>query len=113
MSEEALDFRMAGAQRSAREIVAHLLEEDAECIELLGGGRLALRATQDSLRTSNEALLNLLQKEWASRADEAFSILTGGGQGMVQAVTYRQIEDYYHSGQIAWLRLAVDPDWVL
>ena len=113
MPAEAWDSRLAGTPRSVREIVEHLLEEDSEWIVLLGGEKLSLHASPESLRASNEALLELLQRQWADRADEAFLILTGDGKGMPQGVTYRQIEDYYHSGQIAWLRLALQPGWEL
>jgi hypothetical protein len=113
MPADAWDSRLVGTSRSIREIVGHLLEEDSEWLVLLGGKSLSLDASIESLRLSNEALIGLLQANWADRVDEAFAILTGDGKGMEQAVTYRQIEDYYHSGQIAWLRLSVEPEWEL
>lgn len=108
------DVRPSGFTRSISEVAEHLLADDAVCIERLGGTAPDLEeglGWEERLAKSGNALVQELRSNWAGRELEAFSLLSGGGKGIAQGVTYIQIENAYHAGQIAWIRFELYPDW--
>ncbi len=108
------DYKPEAAPRSIREIVSHLIDDDAQAIANLGGIAAADNNVKDPIRAleaSSEAVIRALREQWKDDPSGAEKRLHGDGPSVATGVTYLQIEDYYHAGQIAWLRLGIEEDW--
>jgi hypothetical protein len=112
MSEEQLDWKPYPHAFSAREMVAHMAKNDLGAIKVLEGPQLDLAGLTpfEALAMTGKALESLLEQHWQSRPQEALRRI-GGAKGVGRGISYRSMEDYYHAGQIAYIRQAIDPSW--
>ena len=58
-----------------------------------------------------ETLLAYIEETYAGKELDAPTSLYGGGMKLGAAAAYLSGEDFYHAGQIAFIRLATNPDW--
>lgn len=114
LSPAECDYLVTGMRATVNQIVEHMLANDAFCLDKLGGTAWpddpTLPADQ-RLSRSGMALQQEIRANWADKQDEALLRLAGGGEGIAKGVSYIQIEDFYHAGQVCWIRLALQPDW--
>lgn len=108
------DYLVPGMRATVNQIVEHMIANDAFCMDKLGGAKWiddpSLSAEQ-RLSRSGMALQQEIRANWSHKQEEALLRLAGGGEGIAKGVSYIQIEDFYHAGQVCWIRLAIQPDW--
>ena len=114
LSFEDCAAKPRGALRSIEEIVEHMLANDAFCMAKLDAEPFEDEPDQSAaarLTRSGMALTQVIRQKWAGNEHAALLRLAGGGAGIARGVAYIQIEDFYHAGQVCWIRLVLHPDW--
>jgi hypothetical protein len=64
-----------------------------------------------SLQQSHVELLALIRERFASKPLDAEICIWGSMMPLFRGVPYLSSEDFYHAGQAAFIRIAVQPDW--
>ncbi len=121
MTDEQWDFKPYAECKSVRETVAHLISDDRAALDSLKSGQepdydACQVEEQDRekllamVAESHEALLAHIGTAFAEQ-DLGAETSLWGSQMKVGALGYISSEDYYHAGQVAYIRLATDPAW--
>lgn len=63
------------------------------------------------LATSHQALLDLLRTRFADSPLDAEICVWGAKMPLYRGIPYFSSEDFYHAGQVAYIRMAIQPDW--
>lgn len=108
VSEADLDFKVAPAAMSIREIAEHLCEVyTAVETESNGGSH-----SWGSFSIEDKSWSNLMEQFHALRANVlAIASNASDEKAVLNASAYLVAHDYYHVGQLASLRLATDSGW--
>jgi uncharacterized damage-inducible protein DinB len=108
--------------KSVKEILAHLVVDDLAALESFqtlhepGYDKIAApEGTYEELRgaldESHEKLISWLNANLADKPLDESSCGFGHPLPACQAIAHISSEDYYHAGQIAFIRMATDPEW--
>jgi uncharacterized damage-inducible protein DinB len=108
--------------KSVRETLAHLISDDRATIYLLEHGKFPNFDEMEVGETDVERLLTLLadsHQKYCSFVKEKFAetqldsevAFFGGKTKLGLAIAGISSEDYYHAGQVAFIRMATDPSW--
>ena len=104
------------------ETVAHLIADDRSALgTFMTGGEPDYAGSQE-LERDPEKLLKIfaaghaeltafLKAKYGSTPLETEVSVWGFPMKLGQAITFLSSEDYYHAGQIAFIRMATDPAW--
>lgn len=127
MPDEAWDFKPFPACMSVTESLAHMIVNDRMAVEALKSQKepnydAARQVIAPDIPKGKDHLLTLLAKshqelvdtlyETVVDQDEEFVIcIWGWKKPAFQGIPYLSSEDFYHSGQVSFIRQAVDPDW--
>ena len=121
LRDDQWDFRPFPDCNTIRETLAHLVTDDnAACQSLASGAEPDYAAAQVS-ETDRDRLLDLLTASHLrlldtltntlNAAPEAELCIWGHAMPPARGIPYLSSEDYYHAGQVAFLRMASDPAW--
>jgi uncharacterized damage-inducible protein DinB len=122
LPDDQWDWKPYPECKSIRETLAHLVwidrvalvsletgaEPDYAALEEPEHDRDRLRAL---LEASHERLCQYLTTRYAAAPLDTEVSLYGDRQPLGRALAYFPSEDYYHSGQVAFIRMATDPGW--
>ena len=122
LSDEQLDWKTYAECKSIRETVAHLICDDRAALQALQtGGEPDYESLQESerdwhkllatLETSHSELCAYLARTLAGKPLDDEVCIFGGKYKMAIGIPYISSEDFYHAGQVAFIRMATDPSW--
>lgn len=108
--------------KSVVETLAHLISDDRAFLATFQTGQepdyATLQVSEEEpaallamLADSHDRLLAMLAQKFASTPLEAEIPFHSLKMKLAEAVGWISIEDYYHAGQVAFIRLATDPGW--
>ena len=63
------------------------------------------------LAVSHQRLLDLIRSEFSSESLNGEICIWGSMKPLYRGVPYLSSEDFYHAGQVAFVRMAIQPDW--
>jgi uncharacterized damage-inducible protein DinB len=128
LSDDQWRFKPYPECKSVRETIVHLIWVDRSALESLETGTATdwmplydrvIQETQDlsgaellvTLRESHARVLAFFEERHAQMPlDTEISMWGSPGKLAVQ-LAYLTAEDHYHAGQVAFIRMATDPDW--
>ncbi|MDE2126140.1 MAG: DinB family protein [Armatimonadetes bacterium] len=110
------------ACKSVVETLAHLVTDDSAYLQSLQTGveptYEALEVAErdpgrllQMLQESHETLLAYIEEKYADAPLDSTVTAWGSPLPLGSAVAHISSEDFYHAGQIAFIRMATDPDW--
>jgi hypothetical protein len=120
--DDQWDFKPFPNTMTMRDTLRHLVVDDLAALDSLQTGH---EPDYDSFNVEEEAVEELLDRMSLARqalVDELISKIEESGED-IQICTWGQMrplhvgiayltsEDYYHAGQVSFLRQASDPDW--
>ena len=127
LQEDQWDWKPNAECKSIRETLAHLIGDDRAALHAMETGgepdyenimnavftegvsdAMALRARLDA---SFEKLIGFVQTRYAGAPLDLEVSAYGSPMKLARAVAYLSSEDFYHSGQVAYIRIATDPSW--
>jgi len=122
LSEDQIDFKPFAECKSVRETVSHLIVDDLAALDSLKSGKeadydaLAVAETDyeklvEMLKSSHEALLAYLRENLGGKPLEQEITIWGDKMPAARGIAYLSSEDFYHAGQVAFIRMASDPTW--
>ncbi len=127
MRDDQWDWKAGPGCKSVRETLAHLVVDDRAALQSLTTGgepdyeglsQTALAEAGGDLTRQREILdasfAQLIAHLQAAYADTPLDVevsVWGAPMKLARAIAYFSSEDFYHAGQIAYIRLATDPDW--
>lgn len=127
LREEQWDWKPYPECKSIRETLIHLMQDDlvsqqfGDACEPDYSSVEREVATQvqgkdidgilSALDAGHQALLDLLRSRYTDTPLDAEIVLWGAPLKLGQALAYLSAEDYYHAGQVAFVRMAMDPSW--
>jgi len=126
LPDEAWTFKPFPEGKNLMETLVHLRIDDlmaAESIQTLAEPNYA--ATEplytdiekgkdyllESLSRSHAELLSLIRQQFSDKPLDAEICIWGSMMPLYRGVPYLSSEDFYHAGQAAFIRMAVQPDW--
>jgi uncharacterized damage-inducible protein DinB len=128
LTEEQALWKPYPECKSVRETLVHLIHVDRAALDSLKTGTLnawgalvapidaetqssSISELQSLLEQSHTALLDYIATAYASLSLDDPIPLWGSPTPLGRAVPYLSSEDFYHSGQVAFIRQATDPSW--
>jgi len=122
LKDDQWDFKPFPACKSIRETLQHLVVDDRAALNsLTTGGEpdyeagacniTDLEQLHQALEESHDALLNAIRSRYASSGMDADICVWGSHEKLGSGLPYFSSEDFYHAGQVAFIRMASDPDW--
>src|SRR5205085_669519 len=105
-----------------RETLAHLITDDRAALQaLVTEGEPDYDALQESegdldrlqtlLQESHEALCAYILKRYADAPLDTEASAFGAKMKLGGAIPHLASEDFYHAGQVGFIRMATDPAW--
>ena len=122
ITEEQINWKPYTECMSIKEIVAHLISDDRAALSgLQSNSEPDYDACQESerdykkllslLEESHHSLISFLRERYGACSLHDPVILWGEERKLGSALAYLSAEDFYHAGQIAYIRLATNPEW--
>jgi uncharacterized damage-inducible protein DinB len=123
LQDEQWDWKPYPECKSVRETVAHLVTDDRAALFSLETGKepdyeaLAVEPGRDSARLralldeSHARLCEAIRTRCATAPLDADVCIYGSPMKLARGIAYLSSEDFYHAGQIAFIRMATDPAW--
>ena len=122
LRDDQWDWKPYPECKSIRETVAHLIADDRAAVVMLEtgefpdfGGMLEREAApaklQALLAESHENLCAFLRRRFADAPLDGVVKYFFGPEPLGLAIMGGSSEDYYHAGQVAFIRMASDPQW--
>jgi uncharacterized damage-inducible protein DinB len=122
MTEEQARFKPYLQCKSVLETLVHLAAGDASALESLQTGEAVpyakhepaltdLGSLLETLAQRRNDLMTYLMSEVASMPMDKPITIWGETMPAAVGLAFLSSEDYYHSGQVAYIRLATDPGW--
>ncbi len=122
LREDQWDWKPYPECKTIRETLAHLISDDRAALQALETGQEPdYEALQESerdltrlralLEESHETLCAFLRAHYAEAPLDTEASFFGSPMKLGRGVAYLTAEDYYHAGQIAFIRMATDPNW--
>lgn len=108
--------------KNVREILVHLIADDRAALEALETGKSPNYDTLQVAERDPDRLLGLLDESHkrvceflkANYADVPLDreiCIWGNPMKLASGVAFLSSEDFYHAGQVAFIRMATDPEW--
>jgi hypothetical protein len=121
LTDEQWSSKPNAGCKSPLETLAHLIADDRCALDCLTSGTEPDYSAYDEPVTDRQTLLARLAStheqlcayiaERYGGATPDTEVCIYGQTGKLGGLTYLASEDYYHAGQIAYVRLAADPAW--
>ncbi len=122
LKDEQWDWKPYSECKSIRETLAHLIADDRAALQSLQTGKEPTYETlQESERDmaklrvlldkSHQELCDFLLTQYADASLETEICIWGTKTKMAKGIPYFSSEDFYHAGQVAFIRMATDPKW--
>ncbi|MBI1741567.1 DinB family protein [Candidatus Acetothermia bacterium] len=122
LKDEQWDWKPYPECKSIRETLAHLIADDRAALQSLQTGKEPTYETlQESERDltkllalldkSHQELCEFLLKKYANAPLDTEVCVWGTKTKMARGIPYFLSEDFYHAGQVAFIRMATDPKW--
>jgi uncharacterized damage-inducible protein DinB len=122
LGDEQWDWKPYPECKTIRETLAHLVSDDRAFLEMMDKGKITDYDAFDEQERDVSALLILLAESHenlcrflrARFADVPVDTEVNSFFGRVPlgtAISGISSEDYYHAGQVAFIRIATDPQW--
>ena len=122
LTEAQWDWKPYPECKSVRETLAHLVQDDRAALEALrtGGEPDYEGATEPErdmarlraiLAESHEALCAAILEKYADSPLGDTASIWGSPMPLGRGIPYLCSEDFYHAGQVAFIRQATDPAW--
>jgi uncharacterized damage-inducible protein DinB len=122
LKDEQWDWKPYPECKNIRETLAHLIADDRAALESLQTNKEPNYAALDEqerditklrmlLEKSHQELCEFLLKKFASASLDAEVCIWGRKTPLAKGVPYLISEDFYHAGQVAFIRMATDPKW--
>jgi uncharacterized damage-inducible protein DinB len=122
LREDQWDWKPYPQCKSIRETLQHLITDDRAALESMRSGvepeydKLDVSESDvpkllDMLAASHKELIDHLEDNFFSFGLESEICIWGTHRKLIAGVPYLSSEDYYHAGQVAYIRQATDPDW--
>lgn len=127
LKQEQWDWKPYPECKSIRETLIHLIVDDRAAIESLNTNKepdylglsdatfaaapADLAQIRALLDESHAELLALIQSRYRDAPLDAEINVFGTNMKLGNGVPYLSIEDCYHAGQVAYIRMASDPSW--
>lgn len=123
LREEQWDWKPYPECKSVRETVAHLVTDDRAALFSLETGKepdyeaLSVEPGRDSARLralldeSHARLCEAIQARYANAPLDTEACIYGGSMKLARGIAHLSSEDFYHAGQVAFIRMATDPAW--
>jgi Uncharacterized protein conserved in bacteria len=131
MTEEQWEWKPFPECKSVRETLSHMIANDRAALDTLRSGKTPdnweahYRATEEEFaqtpreallaahRDSHEAILAYLEATYpaAETALDTPANLWGSSGKLAALVSHLSSEDFYHAGQVAFIRQATDASW--
>jgi len=122
LRDDQWDWKPYPECKSIAETLAHLITDDRAAIHMLETGQfpdfgsiLERTADPEELRAllaeSHENLCAFLREKFAETPLDTQVNYFEGTVTLGQAIIGISAEDYYHAGQVAFIRMATDPQW--
>ena len=122
LNDDQWDWRPYPQCFSIRQTLRHLILDDRAALDSLQTGKEpdydAYRTFEgdlarifEELRESQENLIAYLRRRYADAPPETDICIWGVWRKLPQGIAYLSSEDFYHTGQIAFIRQASDPTW--
>jgi len=122
LKDDQLDWKPYVECKSIRETVAHMIADDRAFIHLLESGEMpdysTIIETEHDIEklmeiiaaTHNELCAFIRTKFSNTPLDKELKFFSGNLK-LGQILSSLSHEDYYHAGQVAFIRMATDPSW--
>lgn len=122
LRDDQWDWKPYPECKSIRETLAHLVSDDRAFIAILRDGEITdYEAFQENetdvekllglLSQSSDALCAFVKDQFADTPLDAETSFFFGKTKLGLALAGISSEDYYHAGQVAFIRMASDPAW--
>ncbi len=127
LNAEQWDWKPYSECKSIRQTLEHLVVDDRSAIASIETGvfpdfeSIAATATNEAqgdinrqialVKESHEALIALLTAKFADMPLDSEMSLWGSTGKVALMIPYLSSEDYYHAGQVGYIRMASDPGW--
>lgn len=106
MSEEAFDYKLNESAMSPREMMAHF----CECYTALLAGSRGEEHSWGTYQVPDSATGPLQETMWGLR-NQAIATNDGSEKACKNLHSFLLAHDYYHIGQLALVRVTLDPSW--
>ncbi len=127
LREDQWDWKPYPECKSIRDTLAHLVVDDRTAIESIETNAMpdfeaayttAGRDANDTvakllvlLSETHAQLIALLRAKYTDKPLDAEISIWGTNGKVVRMVPHLSSEDYYHAGQVGFIRMASDPEW--
>lgn len=122
LREDQWDWQPYPQCMSIRQTLRHLIVDDRTALESLRTGldidygqwgetEEEISRLLELLRDSHQNLLDYLRANFADAAPETEICAWGTWRKLPQGIAHFSSEDYYHTGQVSFIRMASDPEW--
>jgi uncharacterized damage-inducible protein DinB len=124
LREDQWEWKPYAECKSIRETLAHLIVDDRAALQalringepdydaLISSEPVAeVPALLERLKTTHEELCSFIRANYASADLDTVVSAFGAPVKLASAIPYISSEDYYHSGQVGFIRIASDPAW--
>ncbi|HEY3268947.1 MAG TPA: DinB family protein [Armatimonadota bacterium] len=122
LTDEQWDWKPYAECNSIRQTIAHLIVDDRAGLDTLKSGEFPDYESFKPAETETDALLARLEESHCALTGYIGSQLAdtpleteirfhGETMKLGAALGLLNTEDYYHAGQVAFIRLATDPKW--
>jgi uncharacterized damage-inducible protein DinB len=128
LAEEQWAWKPYAECKSIRETLPHLLADDRAALQSLETGsepdyiglvEQAAKETQGKdigelrsmLDKSHERLCAFIADRYANAPMDTEVSAYGAKRKLGRGIAYLSSEDFYHAGQVAYIRMATDPSW--
>lgn len=125
LQDDQWDWKPYPECKSIRETLTHLICDDRAALISMQTGEepdyeaitASLEPVQDTdslfarLTESFDALLAEIEKRYADAPLDAEICIYGEKKKLALGVPHLSSEDFYHAGQVAFIRMASDPAW--
>lgn len=122
LKDDQWDWKPYPECKSIRETIAHMITDDRAFIYLLDSGDMpdysSIMETEHDInklmailaKTHDELCAFIKTKFTETPLDNEFKFISYNLK-LGQILTSLSHEDYYHAGQVAFIRMATDPSW--
>lgn len=124
LREEQWDWKPYAECKSIRETLVHLIVDDRAALQalqtngepeydaLIGNEQPGEPAELlERLAATHQELCSYIRATYASAALDTVVSAFGAPTKLASAIPYISSEDFYHSGQVGFIRMASGPEW--
>ncbi len=122
LREDQWDWKPYPECKSIRETLAHLVTDDRAALAALEAGgepdyescvesERDLERLRELLTESHQALCATLEQKYAGAPLDTVASFWGAMKPLGAGIPFLCSEDYFHAGQVSFIRMATDPAW--